>query len=315
MAYSRAKSWSLRGSSRYGKKKRGGVRRRSYGKKRTYRKYRAPSKRKMIDMMSVKKKDTMMSQAAVGINPNPNSTVVSGGLLITDTTTSTYHAGIHMTLQIPSYRFLVANNSAFKSFRTSTRPFIKGLFEQYQIAAADASVWEHRRIVWSSKDVYSATVAANIGAMSAQGDAVSYRVFRDMSGVTSGNYTDLQTRLYDVVFQGIDSVDWRTPFLAKVDRSRVNLLSDTKYQISTNNAVPRTKYKKFWTPINRTIQYDDEENGLNVSPSPISVSSKSGMGNIFVLDLFQCVNKDPATTAGNAVLQVSSSQTLYWHEK
>lgn len=256
-----------------------------------------------------------MSQAAAALNPNPNSTVVDGGLTISEVTTSTYHAGTHMTLQIPSYRFLVANNSAFKAFRTSTRPFIKGLFEEYQLVPTDASVWEHRRVVWASKDVYNAAVAANIGAMSAQGDQNSHRVFRDMSGVTTGNYTDLQTRLYDVVFQGVDTVDWRTPMLAKLDRTRINVLSDKKYQISTGNNVPRTKFRKFWTPINRTIQYDDEENGLNVSPSPISVSSKSGMGNIYVMDLFQCLNKDPATAAGSSLLQISSTQTLYWHEK
>lgn len=256
-----------------------------------------------------------MSQAATAVNPNPNSTVVDGGLTITDTTTSTYHAGNHMTLFIPSYRFLVANNSAFKSFRTATRVYVKGLAEQYQIVTSDASVWEHRRIVWASKDVYSATAAANIGAQSAQGDTNSHRVFRDMSGVTSGTYTDLQTRLYDVVFEGVDSVDWRTPMLAKVDRARCLVLSDTKYQIRSGNAVSSTRYKKFWTPINKTIQYDDEENGLSISPSPISVSSKPGIGNIYVMDLFICANRDPATAAGSAALQVSSEQTIYWHEK
>uniref|UniRef100_A0A8A4XAT3 Capsid protein n=1 Tax=Turdus hortulorum Genomoviridae sp. TaxID=2814995 RepID=A0A8A4XAT3_9VIRU len=315
MAYSRAKSHSLRGSSRYGKKKRGGVRRRSYGKKRPYRKNRAMSKRKLVNMMSRKKRDVMMSSAAAGSNPDPNSTTVDGPLTILGTTTSTYHTGYHMTLQCPSHRFLNPNNAAFLAYRTATRPYIRGLSEKYQITPNDAAVWEHRRIVFATKSQFVAAVLPNIGAQTASSDFNSRRQFRDMSGVTTGNYTTLQTQLYDVVFAGVDTVDWRNPMLAKVDRARVDVLSDTRYQIASSNQVGRTRLKNFWTPVNKTLQYDDEENGLSVSPSAVSVQDKRGMGNIFVLDLFVCLNPVDNVAPQNSYLLVSSQQTLYWHEK
>lgn len=266
-------------------------------------------------MLSRKKRDTMPSAAANGINPDPNSTTIDGALSISGNTTSLYHNGYHMTLQVPSFRFLNPNNAAYLAFRTDTRPFIKGISEKYQLVPNDAAVWEHRRIVFASKALFVAAVLPNIGAQTAANDVNSRRQFRDMSGVTTGNYTTLQTQLYDVVFEGVDTTDWRNPMLAKVDRARVDLIQDIRYQIFSGNAVARTKYKNYWTSINKTIQYDDEENGLSISPAATSVSDKRGMGNIYVLDLFYCVNPVDPLNPGNSVLAVSSQQTMYWHEK
>lgn len=254
----------------------------------------------------------MQSAAAAATNPDPNSTTVDGPLTILPTSTSTYHPGSHIMLQCPSHRWLNPNNAAYLSFRTDTRPYIRGLAEKYSIVPSDASVWEHRRIVFATKSTFVAAVLPNIGAQAASGDFSSRRQFRDMSGTTSGNYTTLATQVYDIVFQGVDTVDWRNPMLAKVDTARVDLISDKRYQISSSNQIGRTRYKNFWSSINKSIQYDDEENGLSVSPSAISVLDKRGMGNIFVLDIFACVNaQDPVASS----LSISSQQTLYWHEK
>jgi len=279
----------------------------------TYRKRSSKysSKKRMMNMMSRKKRDTMLSQAAAAVNPDPNSTTVDGPLKITANTVSTYHAGFHVTLQCPSYRWLNPNNAAYLALRTDTRPFIRGLAEQYELVPDDASVWMHRRIVFATKSRFVEAVMANIGAQPAVGDANSHRQFRDMSGTTSGNYTTLQTQIFDIVFRGVDTTDWRNPMLARVDTARVDLLSDVRHQISSNNDVGRTRYKKFWTPVNKTIHYDDEENGLSVSPAAMSVMDKRGMGNIFVLDLFECINPHDDATQ----LSISTQQTLYWHEK
>jgi len=269
----------------------------------------------MINMLSRKKRDTMMSAAAAAINPDPNSTTVDGALQITGATTTTYHAGYHMTLQCPSHRFLNPNNAAYLALRTDTRPYIRGLAEKYQIVPNDASVWEHRRVVFATKSQFVAAVLPNIGAQQSASDGASRRQFRDMSGTTAGNYTTLQTQLYDVVFQGIDTVDWRNPMIAKVDTARVDLISDKKWRLSSGNGVGSGRYKTFWTPINKCIQYDDEENGLSISPSAVSVLDKRGMGNIFVMDIFFCLNPADYLNPQSSVLAVSSQQTLYWHEK
>lgn len=257
----------------------------------------------------------MMSSAGDLVNPNPNSTTLDGPLIIDGTTTNPYHSGIHMTLQCPSHRFLNPNNAAYLGYRTDTRPFIKGLSETYFLNPSDAAVWEHRRIVFATKSTFVAAVLPNIGAQTSAGDPSSRRQFRDMSGVTTGNYTTLQSQLYDVVFTGVDSVDWRNPMLAKTDKARIDVYSDVKHTISSGNAVGRSKYKKFYTPFGKSIQYDDEENGLSISPSAVSVSDKRGMGNIFVLDLFVVINPAIAANPASSQLAISSQQTLYWHEK
>lgn len=262
-------------------------------------------------MLSKKKKDTMLSYAATAVNPDPNSTTVSGPLKITGSTTNTYHSGVHMTLQCPTYRNLHPSNAAYTALRTSSRPFLKGLAEHYEIIPDDNSVWRHRRVVFATKSRFVESVMANIGAQPDSVTLSTARQFRDMSGTTTGNYTNLQAQLYDVVFKGVDTLDWRNPFIAPLDSARIDILSDKTYQIYSGNDMGRSRIKKFYTPINKTIQYDDEENGISVSPSSLSVMDKRGMGNMFVLDLFHCENQGDAASS----LSIQSQQTLYWHEK
>lgn len=257
----------------------------------------------------------MMSAAGTAVNPNPNSTTTDGPLIISGNTTNSYHSGYHMTLQCPSFRFLNPSNAAYLAYRTDTRPYIVGLSETYFLNPGDAGVWEHRRIVFGSKSTFVAAILPNIGAQQSSGDVSTRRQFRDMSGVTTGNYTDLQTQLYDQVFTGVDTVDWRNPMIAKTDKARIDVYSDVRYQISSQNQVGRSRFKRFYTPIKKTIQYDDEENGLSISPSAVSVQDKRGMGNIYVLDIFVLLNPAIPATPGSSEMAISSQQTLYWHEK
>jgi len=255
----------------------------------------------------------MMSAAASGANPDPNSTTTDTALTIGVGTVATgSKAGYHTILQCPSHRWLNPSNAEYVGLRTSTRPYIKGLHEQYYLSVNDATVWEHRRIVFAMKYTFVSSVLPNIGAQSAAADINSKRQFRDMSGTSAGNYVTLRDQCYDYIFAGVDTTDWRNPMIAKVDRTRIDVISDRKHRISSDNAVGRNKYKKFWDPINKTIQYDDEENGLSVSPSAVSVQDKRGMGNLFVFDIFYATNPVDAATSNMAV---SSQQTLYWHEK
>jgi len=255
-----------------------------------------------------------MSAAAAGANPSPDSTTVDGNLTINAATTTTYHQAYHMTFQCPTHRFLNPNNAAYVALRTDSRPYIRGLSEKYSLIPNNPSVWEHRRIVFASKSQFIAAVLPNIGAQNSSSDGASRRQFRDTSGATTGNYSILATLLYDIVFQGVDTTDWRNPMIAKVDTARVDLIQDKRYTMASGNDVGRTRYKTFWNPINKSIQYDDEENGLSISPSAVSVLDKRGMGNIYVLDLFYCSNLADAVPANNT-LTISSQQTLYWHEK
>lgn len=256
----------------------------------------------------------MLSAAATGTNPSPQNTTVPGQVLtINATTTNTSAANVHMIFFSPTYRFLVPNTYAYLAARTSTRPYIRGIAENYALVPNDSTLWYHRRIVVACKEVVGNTPAVSqvTGAQAIAG-ATSYRQMHDITGDSSSAFSATWDFIQDQLFQGVKTTDWSDQMTAKVDNARFTVIADARYALSSANAASRPRFKKFWTPINKTIQYDDEENGTSITPSPFSIDSKPGVGNIFVLDLFEAPAPISTTTS---TLSISSTQTLYWHEK
>lgn len=270
----------------------------------------------MIDRMSTKKRDTMVSAATAGAFPPP-STIPTSGTPLTMYNTSVDGTNLHALLWCPTYRFLVPSNAAYEAFRTSSKPFIKGLSETYTMLPNDSSVWWHRRIVFSYKAPFSTTAFMSaIGAQSNSTVNTSYRVMRDLSGETTGTYQDAKVRVEDLLFQGTSGTDWTNAYSASLDRTRVNIISDTRTNLSSGNAAPKPRVVKRYVSINKTLVYDDDENGLSMTPSPLSVQTKQGMGNLFVYDMFFCPAPiTPGSNAGATSMTLASSSTLYWHEK
>lgn len=285
-------------------------------RKRTYRKKASP-RRSMIDKMSRKKRDTMLSVATTGKNPNPSSAFSANQIVLGAATTSTtFLPGVHTMVFCPTARFLTPNNGAFTAMRTSTSIFVKGLAETYTYLPNDSSVWWHRRIVFASKHVYAedvSTIAS--GAIDAQ-DATNtptYRKFRDMSSDPgSTGYSTLATNLVTDIFKGILTTDWLDPIRAPLDRTRITVLSDRLLQLSSGNDTARPRVIRHYTPVSKSIVYQDEENGTNMTVSQYSTDAKPGLGNIYVMDFVECPVPLGTTTS---TITIGSNQTLYWHEK
>nr|QWY79441.1 MAG: capsid protein [Cressdnaviricota sp.] len=290
------------------------ARRVSRVKKRAYRKKTSrPTRRSMINTMSRKKRDTTLSLSGTGNNPAPTATLTIGPLRLLPTTTSSYHTGTHAFLYCPTYRWLQPNNAEYIAQRTSSRPFMKGFSESFEFSTNDGSTWLHRRIAFTTKDpqLVPLLIQSSIGA---QATAVSgtNRPFRDMAGEATGNYQTAVTNVYDRIFQGIDTVDWANVMTAKLDRTRITPLYDSHRRMASGNNAGTTRVHKHYVPLNKTLVYDDEENGTTMSPAALSTEAKPGMGNLYILDLFEC--DQPVDPAGS-VLQFQTSSTLYWHEK
>lgn len=269
--------------------------------------------------MSKRKYDTMVSRANPIANPDPAGTLTGSSATIYSAATNATYGNTHIFFTSPSARTLVPNNAYFVASRTSSNPFITGISERYHLIPNDGSLWEHRRIVFAHKNLaLLGIVSANQAQLRAQTDAAgtTYRKLVDLSGQNSGDYTGVLTAIYDYVFRGIYTTDWQDPMTAPVDRRRVTVLADKRCVVRSGNAAPAPRLKKYWTRVNKTIVYDDEENGINISPSWYSTSTKQGLGDIYVLDLFVC--RAPlvsGTTASSSTLNISSTQTLYWREK
>jgi len=283
--------------------------RRYTAKKRTYRK-RKMTKRKLINVMSRKKRDSMLSAAFEGTNPSPESPLTPGTALTMNQ--SNGNGRVHMTLANLSHRYLVPNNAAYRAYRTDTRTYVKGFSQTYTVIPNSSTAWWHRRIMFASKDEFTTTeVQQNIGVQPYETTSATALPMRDLGNITEGPYNDLRNAVLEKLFSGTGGVDWISPFRAKTDKTRVTILSDRSFNYSSGNEVPKPVVRKMYDSINRTIVYDDDEDGLSMTPSPVSVDSKSGLGNIYLVDFYFC----PAPDEPEDALIVSSQSTYYWHEK
>lgn len=267
----------------------------------------------LLNMVVKKKRDTYLSGAAPGVNPDPSSVVNRGQSITLNQATTNGSQRVHFTLYNATHRFLVPDNYSYRASRTATRTYAVGLKEAYRLIPNTNEVWWHRRVVFSYKSALGPVVIQQDLGVQSSAAATTVRPFRDLSGevATNGPYATLAQQAYDYMFKGTSGVDWGDPMRAPIDRSRINLHSDTFRKLSSGNEVSNPRITRHYTRINRSVVYDDEENGVDVNPSPFSVDSKPGIGNIFVADFFHC----PAPGDADSSLEVSSSSTYYWHEK
>lgn len=261
-------------------------------------------------MMAHKKRDTMLSAAFAAENPSPESPTTPGTPLVMNQTNP--NGRVHFTLALVSHRFLVPNNAAYKSYRTSTSTYVKGFSQTYTIVPNANVCWWHRRIMFATKDTFTTSaVLQSIGAEATAGSALSSLPMVDLGNITTGPYNDLRNDVLGSLFAGTGGVDWVSPFRAKTDKTRVTVISDRSFNYASGNDVAKPVIRKMYDSINKTLVYDDEENGLSIIPAPTSVDSKLGIGNIFLADFYFC----PAPAVDEDTLTVSSQSTYYWHEK
>lgn len=115
------------------------------------------------------------------------------------------------------------------------------------------------------------------------------------------------------VFRGTRNVDWSDFHTAKVDTGRITVKSDRKTLLYSGNDTGIARVYNRWYPMNKNLLYNNDENGEAENNTVVSVTSKQGMGDYFVMDFFDCVN--PAGGTDQSILRWTAHSTLYWHEK
>lgn len=111
------------------------------------------------------------------------------------------------------------------------------------------------------------------------------------------------------VFEGTEQYDWVDMFNAKTDSKRISVCYDRTKTFNAGNATGVIRNMKLWHPMNKNIEYDDEEDAGEVVTQPYSVKSKSGMGDYYVIDFFKGIG------TATDLLSLSIEAKLYWHEK
>jgi len=200
--------------------------------------------------------------------------------------------------------------------RTATTCYMRGLAETIKIETASSIPWTWRRIAFTFKgtDFFTDDMEPT-----AQGSPY----FADISsGPGTGNNFGMVRPWFNVLpaaaalfgpklFRGQSGIDWGSVIDAKLDTTRITVKYDKTRQIRSGNDAGTIRTFKCWHRMNRNLVFDDDEFANEMDSSYISTSSKAGMGDYWIVDMFR-----PLLGAGAAdELAISSETTLYWHEK
>nr|QVW56579.1 MAG: capsid protein [Gemycircularvirus] len=313
MAY-RRKSSSLRARKRTGRfVKRGGPRRRYPTKKRTYRKNRAMPRKRILNITSRKKRDTM--QTVSNTNPNTgasqaianNSAVVNGanqGFFVFAAT------GRDLTIFNGSIGAIGQEAS-----RTSTTCYMRGLYENIRVQTSSSQPWIWRRICFKYRG-FNAFNTASTSDTPLQNS--NNPIFENTNGHNrlwlNQNVNGVGNTIaeqYGILFKGQRFTDWSDPITAATDTRRVDVCYDRTRIINSGNANGVIRDYKLWHPMNKNIVYDDDESGDVELTSNYSVKDKRGMGDYYVVDLVS----GGAGATSTDLISFNSNASLYWHEK
>ena len=260
------------------------------------------SRKRILNISSRKKRDTMQPFTSLatgnssGGPPVPNKPANGGDASMyawcataRDNTTSTTGG---------------AGNVFQESARTATTCYMRGLKETIEIQTSSGIPWQWRRIC--------VTMKANFTGVDTSLETSAGWV-RNVYNMTSGQSADANalSTLRNALFQGQINTDWTSYLTAPVDTTRVDLKYDKTMMVSSGNASGKLKLYKMWHPMNKNLVYNDDENASGTAVQKYSVTSKPGMGDYYVIDIFQ----SGIGSASGDVLSFQPQATLYWHEK
>lgn len=237
------------------------------------------SKRRILNITSTKKRDELPY-----FDP---ATPTNRALTITSSTTP-FETGVYIFC--PTAREQTGSNEV--TDRNSTTPFYRGYAETMTINATTSAPWRWRRIVFSTRSLrpsesLSFTSNGYARVMAAYGDAATF----------------------SQLFKGANGVDWTDIIDAKVDPNRARVMYD-RVRTLRSGAAQHQHFYKIWHPMNKTLHYDEDETGATETTSPWSTTGTRGLGDVFILDLFQC-----SIFATGHSLIIKPQGSLYWHEK
>lgn len=217
---------------------------------------------------------------------------------------------VYQTLYCPTARpgldqFDVKGEPLDKTIRTNNNCFARGCLENIELQANSGLSWSWRRICfWLKGDTL------NFGNT----DPTTSNVTRQASnGMNRLMTIDLSTidRVTDIVFKGTNGTDWFDHFIAKTDTNKITPVYDRVKTLHSGNARGFNRRIKMWHPMNKSIVYDDSENGDQMNPTMFSVEGRRGAGDFYIYDIFY-----PSTGGTETdTLSVNMNTTYYWHER
>lgn len=231
-------------------------------------------------------------------------TFVQGGATLNGGT-GTFYTFTWIATARPAENFTGTKGSKVDvSTRTCNTVFARGLKEKISISTRGNTGWQWRRICFTLKG--DAITAGN-------SDPNTSDYFRITSiGMVRLVHQDPDGSTIEKLFRGQQSEDWDNVMIAPVDTRNVTVKYDKVRTINSGNSQGVTRFFNLWHAMNKNVMYEDEESGDAMFTSPLSVESKGGMGDYYVVDFF--INNFGGTTGTDALI-FNPNATFYWHEK
>ena len=259
------------------------------------------SRKRILDITSVKKRDTMAIEAK---DDDPTLPTDLGEPLTLAGETP------FLTLFCPTARSSTRTETEYSRNRTTT--FGVGYSERVELHTNNGGQWIWRRIAFSMK-------GPALHSLFPQNTLFSYGAGPPDTGYTrpmwnllgsSGLSTAPREATEDLLFAGEAGKDWFNRLHAKTDNTRVSVHMDVTRHIRGGNDEARRHTYKDWIPIRKNVVYDEEESGDVKTFGSFSVNSKVGFGDLYIYDYWLCNTPDDEYR-----MDVECQGVYYWRER
>lgn len=200
------------------------------------------------------------------------------------------------------------------ALRTSSTIYAKGLSEHIRMQSNSGIPWFHRRICFTHRGISPFnTVATADTPLNPPNPYIdtSNGIERLFLNSTINTTPVTLTAQQGIIFKGALNVDWSDFIIAPLDTSLIDVKFDKTWTMHSGNSNGFVRERKLWHPMGHNLVYNEDESGETETSSFFSTASKAGMGDYYVLDLF---NAGAAGTSSD-VLLIAANSTMYWHEK
>lgn len=270
------------------------------------------TRRRILNVTTKKKRDTMPAFAAVG------SSVTQGPLNLGAGSSLNASWGAHVVAWVATARDLDNSGGgglpAQDATRTSTTCFMRGLSETMRVSTNTSLPWEWRRLCFTFKgpQLYTASSGARVPLWQEVNPNGWVRLaFALTASASTADQLSVAQNLVSQCFEGTYGVDYYDVFTARPNNVLLKVKYDRTVRVGSPNNGGTQNVFKLWHPMNHNLVYDDIENGGIKTEATLSTDGRPGMGDYYIIDLFR-----PHPSATNAdVIQIQPQATLYWHEK
>ncbi len=184
------------------------------------------------------------------------------------------------------------------SVRERDAVYMRGLKENIILKTNTSVSWRWRRICFTCKGMPLGT------SMVSETNSGWTRQLWNRGATT------FAALVANLIFKGQQGVDWQDVFVAKLDTNNIKVCYDRLRTLSSGNQNGKFFRDNRWYPMNKTLVYQNDEQGEAESNEAFSTTGRAGMGDYYIVDYF-----DSASLTSSDVLNFQPEATLYWHER